>query len=281
MVWDPPERLAAELLMDRYSTARLLDDFAHALEISTAVAVASEGMKETYSAKYGVHPEVMIQGIPPHWRPEPSVHRPNGDSFVIGFAGSTYATAQFAALLGALSAARWEIAGRKVVLRVLGHGTGLHFRSAVNIELLGWRDPADTVEQLRATDVCYVPYWMDDEHALAAELCFPNKISSYLAAEKPLLIHAPARSSPARFAERYGLGIVCSSLDHDVILKDLSRLLLDSELALTMAEASRRAIDDELSMDVFLDRFAWLVGTDRREFRTPSPAAFDEMMRDA
>jgi len=34
-------------------------------------------------------------------------------------------------------------------------------------------------------------------------------------------------------------------------------------------------------MDVFLNRFAWLVGIDRRELRTLAPAAFDEMMSDA
>ena len=65
------------------------------------------------------------------------------------------------------------------------------------------------------------------------------------------------------------------------MIRVFSLLLSVALAAHFICQASRRPIDDELSMDVFLDRFARLVGTDRRKLRAPAPAAFDEMMRDA
>jgi glycosyltransferase involved in cell wall biosynthesis len=262
LVWDPPERLADALRVDSLTRSRIVDEFDRTIVLAERVGVASAAMREEYLRKYGIGSGVLIQGVDRSWLRPPAREYADSQSFTIGFAGSLYAFAEFEALISALTLGDWRIDGREVTLRILGHSVQLESDVGVRIEWLGWRSQLDTIDALSRADLCYVPYWFNEAYRVPARLCFPNKIATYLAAGRPLFVHAPRGTSPVLFTEKYGLGLCCNSLDPGLILASLSELLTDPAEYGIMAQASAAAIEAELSMTVFIERFAQLMGVD-------------------
>lgn len=263
LIWDPPERLADALGVDPFTRARILCEFDRTIMLSERVGVASEGMQEEYERKYGIQSCVLIQGMDRSWLRGPANDFVDSERFIIGFAGSLYAFAEFDALISALALGGWRIEGREVTLRLLGNSIHLESAVGVRIEWLGWRSQLGAIEALSRADVCYVPYWFDEAYRTPARLCFPNKIATYLAAGRPLFVHAPRGTSPVRFAEKYGVGRCCHSLDPEIVLASLTEFATDRAAYVAMAGASATAIDAELSMSVFIERFAQLMGTNQ------------------
>jgi hypothetical protein len=107
-----------------------------------------------------------------------------------------------------------------------------------------------------------VPYWFDEAFQPAVELSFPNKISLYLAAGRPIVFHGPHRSTPTRFLERWPVGIPCHSLDPRDIAASLLTAATDATFHETAARAIPEALREELGMHRFRERFAEFLGVD-------------------
>jgi glycosyltransferase involved in cell wall biosynthesis len=202
----------------------------------------------------------MIHGLPEsEWIAPGGMRRP-GEPFVIGYAGSLYARREWDALIAALSSTGWRIAGRDVRIRVLASSFDVKVTGPVRVELLGWHATTDAVRLLAECDICYVPYWFDDACRSAVELSFPNKMSLYFAAGRPVLFHGPRHSTPVRFLERYPAGVTCHSLDEQSIVAALGVAASDAGMHAKAAEAIPRALAEELSARVFRTRFAEFLG---------------------
>ena len=259
-IWDAPEFVAMHRGFDQFSLRTLLGEFEKVLRMSVRCGVASEGMGEEYKKRYGIEPLVLIHGAHPDLRRPPAKELTSEKQFTIGFAGSFYARNEWQALLSALSKVNWQIEGREVIVRVLGERVSFQGDGKMHIEYLGWRSVEETVELMSQVDVTYLPYWFDDSHSLFVRLSFPNKLTTYLAAGRPVLFHGPLDSSPTRFLAQYPAGVCCHSLEKDAILDTLKRLITDQENYARMTKAGQDALDQELSRQVFLHRFAELIG---------------------
>lgn len=264
-VWDPPDSVCHGHHLDRLSRNVAQRDFRRALKTAKRCAVMSEAMRDEYAARHGVETVIMRQGV----RPEdslPVATSPNDDGrFVIGFSGTMYAVREWRALLAALARVDWQIAGREVVVRALTTSMDGTVQGRANIEWLGWRPMAETIRLLAESDVNYLPYWFDDAHRTAVRLCFPSKLSPYLAAGRPVLFHGSAESSPRRFFERYPVGLCVHSLDEDEMIAALERVATDRAFYQHSATAIEAALDEELNTDVFRARFAELIGIDKND----------------
>jgi glycosyltransferase involved in cell wall biosynthesis len=188
--------------------------------------------------------------------------RPAETPFVIGYAGSLYARREWDALITAISAAGWRVAGRPVVVRVLASGLDVRVSGPARIEFLGWHSTTDAVSILSDCDVCYVPYWFDSAYRPGVELSFPNKVSLYLAAGRPILFHGPRESTPAHFLARWPVGLACHSLDANDIEAALTTAAADAAFHQRAAETIPFALREELGMHVFRQRFADFLGVD-------------------
>lgn len=259
LVWDPPEALATKLGLDSKSQRALLDDFAIALESVERCGVASEPMGELYRDRFDVEPVVLIHGVPGELRRAPAETPRTPDELILGFAGSLYAEAEWRALAAALNSVGWTVAGRDVRVRVLSHGAGFLDELGDRVERLDWRSLPEVIDLLAdTTDAAYLPYWLDPLHDVSVRLCFPNKLTTYLAAGRPVLFHGPAGSSPDRFFDRYPVGPRCHSHDAGEILGALATLA-DPEAYRAAARTAARAAAEELSPEVFHRRFRRLV----------------------
>lgn len=264
-VQDPPERFILDHRLDGFTRKALLRHFVRAIQSSVRCGTASRGMQVAYKEQYNVDSEILVHGLAPHQWHKPGQHREKGD-FVIGFAGNLYARQEWEALLGALSSVGWRIGGRQVRIRVLSPKLNLQGTDATNIEYLGWRSVNETLGLLSETDVNYLPYWFDEQRKLFVEQCFPNKLSTYLASGRPVFYHGPAYASVAEFLTRYPAGYCCHSLESAQIIRGLYRLMTDVQYYKDAVRAGQCALRDELSLGVFLDRFAALLGIDASVF---------------
>jgi hypothetical protein len=104
-------------------------------------------------------------------------------------------------------------------------------------------------------DLAYLPYWLDEKFHYITKMCFPNKISTYLAAGIPILYHGPSDGSPARFLEKYPAGIGCHTTDPAEIIKSLSRFVTEKDFYAKAVIAIEKARTEEYNFDVFESRF--------------------------
>lgn len=264
-VWDPPERFAEGLQLGPCSCRALFRDFRDTLRTAVRCGVASEGMQSEYKARYGIESVVLIHGIHPRLMRPPAAELTEGDSFVIGLAGSIYAVQEWQALLSALSSIDWRIGEREVIVRVLSSGVHLRAQGKMHVEYLGWRSLEETLNIMSRCDITYVPYWFDESYSLAVRLSFPNKLATYLAAGRPVLYHGPEDSSPTRFFRRFPVGLCCHSLEESDIIESLSRFVTDRDFYASAARQTQVAVEQELNLRVLLRRFAALIGTSEAE----------------
>lgn len=271
-VWDPPESVCHAHHLDRLSRSVALRDFDVALGTAGRCAVMSEAMRDEYAARYGIEAVILRQGVKAEER-LPTATRPNdNDRFVIGFCGTMYAVREWQALLFALERVNWRIADREVVVRALTTRMEGTVSRRANIEWLGWRPMPETIRLLAESDVNYLPYWFDDAHRTAVRLCFPSKLSPYLATGRPVFFHGPAESSPPRFFERYPVAVCAHSLDEGEIIAALKRVATDRVFYRRAGAAIEAALDEELSMSVFRERFAELIGVSEQDLLPPAGA---------
>jgi hypothetical protein len=268
-IWDPPEmqmRMHGPAY-DRRMRRRILLDFIDVLKMSDRCGVASYRMAEAYRELYGIDPVVMALGAGADLRHPPARKLHCDGRFVIGYAGGWRTPNEWDALFSALDACNWHIAGRDITVRLLSGHVTLKGEGNRHIEFLGWRSETQTVDILSQTDVGYVPYWFDDRYDLSVRLCFPGKVTTYMAAGIPIFYHGPRDSSVVDFLERFPAGLGCHSLDGPEIVESLRLLIEDREFYTHATQAGQAALDQDLSMSVFRKRFATLLGVEEDDLR--------------
>ena len=262
-VWDPPDYALPHYWGIRGSAlGRVMSRFEEAVRGSARCAVASTEMKEAYERRYGTPCVPMIHGPPESEWVRPTGQRAPNEPFVIGYAGSLYARTEWDALLAALGSLQWRVGGREAIVRVLASGIDVRVTGPARIEFLGWHSTSDAVKILSGCDVCYVPYWFDEAFRPGVELSFPNKVSLYLAAGRPILYHGPERATPTRFLQRWPVGLACHSLGATAITQALTAAATDSAFHAKVAATIPRVLHDELGLHVFRRRFAEFIGVD-------------------
>ena len=270
-VWDPPESALPHYWgIRRQSLARVMRRFAGAIRGSVRCAVSSNAMKDTYENLYGTRCVPMIHALPESEWIEPTGPRPPNEPFVIAYAGSLYARREWDALIATLDSMAWRVAGRETVVRALASSIDVRVTGPARIEFLGWHSTTDAVKILSGCDVCYVPYWFDDAFRPGVELSFPNKVSLYLAAGRPILYHGPERSTPTRFLERWPVGVPCHSLEPQAIAEALTVAARDTAFHARAAVAIPQVLRAELGRHVFRRGFAEFVGVSESVLAPPT-----------
>lgn len=268
--WDAPGWWLRDNGVDRLTTALAVREFGEALRGSVSFGAASRAMADLYSQRYGVHAVPVIPGLDGRLaRPASGAFRSDG-RLVIGMAGQLYASQEWDALMRALDAAGWILSGREVTVRLMGARASLSAPGYRRIEYLGWGSQAGTVAAMAEADILYCPYWLSPEYEEEARVGFPSKLTTYLAAGRPVLFHGPAYASPARFLEENGAALRCDSNDPRAVLSALERLAGDAALRGEIAERGGRAFADHLTLGKSRERFAEFLGVSPDDLERPA-----------
>lgn len=212
IVWDDIETVSPPGTPDRRTGIQIRKRFADVLRRSQRVAVICENMQKAYQQKYGVQSLIIRHGMPEIFERERSETRTD-ETLRIGFAGSITTPDCIQSLIATLDGMGWRRNERNICLRMLGARFQLGTKSPQWIEYLGWRDVSETRDLLGQCDLLYLPQSFLPSLRNLSELSFPTKLSTYVAARCPILLHAPHYASLSDLWSRHALGPICDSLD--------------------------------------------------------------------
>jgi hypothetical protein len=213
-VHDDPAWAYAILTRRYFALAPLLArDLSRSLRGAHSVDVVSQGMARRYRAMHGIDSAIVHRGLSARVQPSPAYDRRKGLSVAV--LGSTYGSRELGALLQALALVgeQQEISTR---LTVIGGADEPRLRQlcppGVALEATGHLAESDGLARLRDAYLLYLCYPFSPRGRVLRTTSFPTKLSTYVMAARPLLLHMPADSSVAFLADRSAYGTLWSSL---------------------------------------------------------------------
>jgi hypothetical protein len=260
MVWDDIEHNTRYFGLDRLTAWRCRSAFDAVIAHASRLAVIGESMREEYLRRYRKHGVIVRHGADTPPTALQSLH--NETEIRIGFAGSVTARSAFECLLAALDELKWTIGDRPITLVLMGGRFDLWSRVPRRIECLGWRTVDETIEILSQCTLNYLPQPFEPDWRPFSQLSFPSKLTTYLAARAPILLHAPAGSSLPKFFARYPFGEIRDQLEPSQLGRAIETLACDQSVRATALAASGRALAEEFTTARFRDSFAEFLGSE-------------------
>ncbi|WP_407357234.1 glycosyltransferase [Methanolobus sp. WCC5] len=255
-VWDPPQWWMRANKIDSISSSLILKEFDVAIRSSDGCFTASWAMAQQYMRDYRTRTVPFISSIDSSFAFEPATNIHSGNDLIIGMAGQIYSVEEWNALITALEKVDWMICNRKVKIRLLGNKVRSDAKQDINIEFLGWKSQKETIKLMSEADILYCPYWFDKTFEDEARLSFPSKLTTYLAAGRPVLFHGPEYASPAQFLEENNAGLCCYSLETGKIIDSLVRLVSEPDLYAKLTHNGTAAFNKYLTLESMKKRFA-------------------------
>lgn len=250
-IWDHPQWWLRENNVDRINSIIVMKAFGNAIRNSAYCAAASPEMAEDFERKYNVPsiPVLSYLKSDAAYSPEPVISEK--ETISIGVAGQLYSYIEWQTLIAALDEMNWEFNGRNLIVRYLGYYLNLDLRGKeskkVNIQFLGYRSQEETINILSHCDIMYCPYPFSTEFEIIARTSFPAKLTTYLAAGRPIFFHGPEYASPARFLKCHHAGMLCHTLKIEEIVRSLSELIVNRGLYKELSINGSRAFRSHLT----------------------------------
>ncbi|MBI2910187.1 MAG: glycosyltransferase [Chloroflexi bacterium] len=107
-----------------------------------------------------------------------------------------------------------------------------------NVEY-GFVESTDVPRVQQEADVLFLPMAFNFPNPALIATASPSKMPEYLAAARPILVHAPSYSFIADYARKHGFGLVVDKPDEKELKAALLSLMNDQELRGSLAEKGR------------------------------------------
>jgi len=260
-VWDPFSWWAKANCLDGVTTRRIQATFDKAIAGSAHVATASQPMAELYRQRFNVDATPVISSHPKAMAQTPATDKGVASAPTIGMAGQFYAAAEWLQLLHALRSANWTVAGRPVKMVVMGPQPPPGAADP-HVSFLGWKSQEDAASILSRCDILYCPYPFDASMAEVSKYSFPSKLVLYLAAGRPIVLHGPGDSSPARYIRAKQCGAIADRLVASAVFNELERLTLDPRRYAEIARNAQSAFRADFTLESMERGFNSFIGAD-------------------
>ncbi|NYZ17764.1 hypothetical protein HL658_34910 [Azospirillum sp. RWY-5-1] len=247
-VMDPPTNWLRAHGVDPTTTAELLDQYDAVIRGASAVAAASWAMAELYQERHGTPSFAVVPSLSQELARPPAAFPSGQRPFRIAVAGQIYARDEWYALTRALDQIEWRVDGRTIEIHAFTRDP-----IAADLIALGhvvcrrWLPTPDLIGALQDMDLVYCPYRFGEPFREEATLCFPSKLTTYLALGRPVLFHGPRYASPAKFLAREDAAFTWHSMDPDELGGMLAGILRDPDAYARVAAAGRRLFDATLT----------------------------------
>jgi glycosyltransferase involved in cell wall biosynthesis len=225
-----------------------------------AVIVPNEFLRDELKRRYGVESEIVRNPCDLG----PYVSAPDyagGEERRVVYTGAVYEAHYdaFRNLVGAI-----ELLGREDVR--------LHLYTAQTPEELagvGIKGPvvvhghvaaSDVPAIQKQADVLFLPLAFESPYPVVIKTSAPFKTGEYLAARRPVVVHAPADSFLAWYFREHGCGEVVDRLDPSALASALSSLLDDESRGREMAERGWERARADFGIERARERFAEVIG---------------------
>lgn len=114
----------------------------------------------------------------------------------------------------------------------------------------------------RRADILFLPLAFRSAHPEIVRTAAPGKMGEYLAAGRPILVHAPADSFISWYFRHHECGTVVDQDDSDVLVRAVDSLLNDAALRERLSTNARRRAEVDFSLPQARREFAALLGLD-------------------
>ena len=111
----------------------------------------------------------------------------------------------------------------------------------------------------KRADVLFLPLAFDSPYPEVIKTSAPGKVGDYLAARRPILVHAPADSFLAWYFRKYECGLVVDENDPAKLAEGLERLLCDCDLRSKLCASAWERASAEFSDEIARARFVQLL----------------------
>jgi len=252
MVFDPPEMEISGKQADTFSKAFLNKQFEQALRMSTVCTSISHQMASNISTNYGVHTEILYPSLPKIVSCSPNPTQTSPDEFIIGFCGTMYADDAWVAFLDALDQVNWSISGKQIKLHIFSKQQVSAEFSDLPIYYKGYLKQTETIKSLSQCDILYCPYWFSEEKRNVVMYSFPSKLTTYLAAGRPVFFHGPKYSSAWVFLNSTSnSALSLDSLNLDTIINAIKALIDSSKLRTDIVNSATLLFNAHLTNEIF------------------------------
>ena len=222
------------------------------------VIALNETVRDDLRSRHGVEPEVIHNSfdIGPYVAPLPEPRAARAGEVRIVFTGDVY-EAHYDAFRNLLAAV-----GRAGV-----PGMSLHLYTARDEAELaaagirgpvvnhGYLPPSEVARAQREADVLFLPLAFESPYPDLVRTSAPTKLGEYLAARRPVVVHAPPGSFPAWYFREHGCGVVVDRLDPVALAEALARVVGDESLREEIVargwERARADFDKEVARQNF------------------------------
>lgn len=108
-----------------------------------------------------------------------------------------------------------------------------------NLEI-GVVSPTEIPEIQSNADILFLPLSWHTKSQAIIDTATPGKLTDYLIAGRPILIHAPATTFLAKYAKENNFALVVDVEDNDIIKKAIIRIINDKEYANTLVTNAKK-----------------------------------------
>lgn len=112
----------------------------------------------------------------------------------------------------------------------------------------------------READVLFLPLAFKTPYPELIKVSSPSKVGEYLAARRPILVHAPPDSFIATYFREHECGLVVDEDNPRALARGIERLLSDSELRRTLSRKAWDRAQADFSLASAQSKFATLFG---------------------
>lgn len=263
------QRLSIPLIVymfDYYSREMFAEQFVarqweeRILRSAAAIIVNNEGQRDIYRQLYGLESTVLYNPCELNFSPGGSKPYLRQDVFNIVYTGSVWGIHHdgFRRLAQAVNRL-----GDTVCLHIFSGNPSFIFRLqgiegpqiAVHSPL-----PQDEVYQVQhEADLLVLAFSFDGtfEEILSATLT--TKLGEYLAAGRPILVHAPPDTFVNKYLRQHNSGIVVDQPDVAALVTALQTLMNDDSLRTTLGQRARACAEADFDSQKMSERFAQIV----------------------
>ncbi len=232
------------------------------LKRAKGVIVPNEFLRDDLKARYGVEATVIHNPCDLSEYEKPLATGAKVDGLEIVYTGAVY-SAHFDAFRNLLAGLD-KLNRADVKLHLYSASPVDWEREGIRgpVELRGHREVSEIPSIQRRADILFLPLAFRSPYPALIRTSAPSKLGEYLAAQRPILVHAPADSFVAWYVREHRCGVVVDREDPAALAEAVKRLADDAELRneISLRAGERARLD--FSIDNSQAAFAKLLRLD-------------------
>jgi len=210
------------------------------------IGVAGETLKKYIENNFKIEAYIIRP-----WHEKSFSNKELSNNIKIFFGGNLYAKKEFYKFLKALDLFSKENKSIAINFIVATKNKVNYKPRNYEITELGWLSEKVLDKHIKECHISYLPYIFDSKFEHSMTYAFPGKAGYYISNNLPILFHGPIYSSFNFFLKTNKVGVSCSSLQLNQIVKSISELINDTE----RYNAFQKNIDNVYALEYKKDQF--------------------------